>query len=81
VNRDQIRSTVVEALKSIAPDADPTSLDPRADIREALDIDSMDFLGFVTTVHRRLAVDIPERDYPKVRTLDGCVDYLESRVP
>jgi hypothetical protein len=30
--------------------------------------------------HDTLHVDVPERDYPKVRTLRGCVDYLMARM-
>jgi acyl carrier protein len=59
---------------------DLTTLDPSADLREALDIDSMDFLNFVIAVHRRLGVDIPELDYPKLATLDGAVTYLKAKV-
>jgi hypothetical protein len=25
-------------------------------------------------------IDIPERDYPQLLTLDRCVDYLKSRL-
>ena len=55
-------------------------LDPRADLREALDINSMDFLNFVIAVHRRLNVEFPELDYPKLVTLDGAVAYLHSKI-
>ena len=75
-----IREVVVRALAKIAPDTDPAHVDGKADLRDALDIDSMDFLGFITQVHETLHVDIPERDYAKVRTLDDCVAYLESKV-
>jgi len=37
---------------------------------------AMDFLNFVIAVHAALHVEIPEADYPKLATLDGCVDYL-----
>ena len=40
----------------------------------------MDFLRFVVGLHERLHVDIPERDYAKVRTLDTCVSYLEAKL-
>ncbi len=40
----------------------------------------MDFLNFVIAVHRRLAVDIPELDYPKLATLDGAVTYLKTKM-
>jgi len=43
-----------------------------------MDIDSMDFLNFVTAIHHRLRIQIPELDYPKLITLDGAADYLAS---
>ena len=80
MNREEIRSTVLTSLKAIAPEADPATLAPTADLRDALDIDSMDFLRFVVNLHEHLHVDIPERDYAKVRTLDTCVSYLEAKL-
>jgi acyl carrier protein len=80
MTRDEIRAAVVRALRRVAPEADAGTLDPDADLREALDIDSMDFLSFVTAVHASLDVDIPERDYPKVRTLAACVDYIAAKL-
>lgn len=79
MSTDPIRDAVVESLRSVAPEADFASLAGGADLRDALDIDSMDFLRFVVDLHARLHVDIPERDYPKVRTLDACIAYLRSR--
>jgi len=71
-----IRKVVQEELNNIAPEADLARIDPAADLREALDIDSMDFLNFITAIHSRLGVNIPEIDYPKLITLDGAVAYL-----
>jgi len=75
-----IRGVVQEELSNIAPEADLARIDPAADLREALDIDSMDFLNFITAIHHRLGVDIPEADYRKLITLDGAVEYLTARV-
>ncbi len=75
-----IRTVLQEELGNIAPEMDLQSLDPGADLREALDIDSMDFLNFVIAVHRRLAVDIPELDYPKLITFDGAMAYLKAKL-
>jgi acyl carrier protein len=80
MKREDIRSTVISTLETIAPEADPAALAPTADLRDALDIDSMDFLRFVVRLHEQLHVDIPERDYAKVRTLDSCVSYLEAKL-
>jgi acyl carrier protein len=75
-----IRKVVEEELGNIAPEASLASIDPAADLREVLDIDSMDFLNFVTAVHHRLGVDIPEIDYPKLVTLDGAIAYITARL-
>lgn len=77
---EDIRSSLMTLLRKVAPESDPATLDPRADIRDALDIDSMDFLRFVVSVHDTLHVDIPEGDYPKVRTLEGCLGYLRTKL-
>ena len=78
---DEIRSLVLEALAAIAPEADLGSLDPREDLREQLEIDSMDLLNLVIRVHERTGVEIPEADYPKLSTLDSAVAYLAARLP
>jgi acyl carrier protein len=51
-------------LGNIAPEADLGALPPDRDLRESLDIDSMDFLNFVISLHEKLGVDIPEADLP-----------------
>ncbi len=75
-----IRAVLLEELGNIAPDMDVQSLDPKADLREALDIDSMDVLTFVTAIHKRLGLAIPEIDYPKLMTLDKAVAYLSAKL-
>jgi acyl carrier protein len=75
-----IRKLVQEELSNIAPEIDLATVDPAADLREAMDIDSMDFLNFVTAVHRRTGVDIPEADYPKLVTMSGLVAYLDAKL-
>jgi len=75
-----IRKVVEEELNNIAPEADLASLDPAADLREAIDIDSMDFLNFITAIHDRLGLDVPEIDYPKLITLKGAVAYIAAHL-
>jgi len=78
MSEDEIRSLVLEALAEVAPEADLASLDPREDLREQLEIDSMDLLNLVIGVHERTGVEIPEADYPKLVTLDSAVAYLAA---
>ena len=79
MNKEQARTLVVTELGNIAPEADFKTLDPKADLREALDIDSLDFLNFVTAVYKKTGVNVPESDYPKLLTLDGAVAYLVEK--
>lgn len=78
MNSDEIRAVIVEELGNIAPDMDVASVKPDADLREALDIDSMDFLNFITALHQRLGIDIPERDYSKLFTLSAAITYIQQ---
>ena len=40
----------------------------------------MDFLNFLIAVHEELGFDIPEADYPRLRTLDEIVAYIETKL-
>jgi len=73
MTQPDIRAVVQEELSNIAPEINLSAINPTADLREVLDIDSMDFLNFVTAVHHRLGVDVPELDYTKLITLNGAV--------
>ena len=80
MTRDDITAVLIDELGRIAPEIDASRLDPNAELREELDIDSMDFLNLVTALSERLKIDIPEIDYPKLATLGHAVDYLVQRL-
>jgi acyl carrier protein len=75
-----IREIVLGALSDVAPEVDVSALDASRDLRDQIDIDSVDFLNFVIRLHNQLGVDIPDADIAKLGTLNGCIDYLASRV-
>ncbi len=75
---DEIRAAVLDALGSVAPEADLEHLKPDVNFREQLDIDSMDFLNFVIALHNDLGIEIPEKDYPRLFTLNRSVEYLSQ---
>jgi acyl carrier protein len=80
VTRDEIREVVVRVLDRIAPEAAGAPLRPDVPFRDQLDLDSMDTLNFAIGLHEQLGVDVPERDYGKLTTLDATVGYLEGRL-
>jgi acyl carrier protein len=72
----EAKSLIFDVLGGIAPEADPATVSGGEDLREALDLDSMDFMNFVVALHERAGIDIPEADYPELRTFDGAIAYL-----
>jgi acyl carrier protein len=79
VTRDELRQAVVRVLRDVAPETRPETLDPAANLREALDLDSVDFMNFVVGLHAALGVDVPEADYDRLASLEGCVSYLAAK--
>lgn len=77
---EEIMERLLGLLQELAPEADVRQLDPDVRIRDQLDVDSMDLLNFVIAIDEQLGIDIPERDYPKLRTLNDCVRYLQARM-
>lgn len=80
MTRNDIAAILIDELGRIAPETDASRLDPNAELREELDIDSMDFLNLVTALSERLKIDIPEIDYPKLATFGHAVDYLAQKL-
>ena len=71
-----IRAILLEEIGNIAPEAELATLRPDVDFREELDIDSIGFLNLIIAIGRRLKLEVPEKDYARLGTLDGAVSYL-----
>ena len=81
MNQAQAKALIIEVLSNIAPETDFARLRADVELRDELDLDSMDLLNFVARLHERTGRDIPESDYPQLSTLDGAVAYLTESVP
>ena len=77
---DEIRETVLRMLCEVAPEADPARIRGDIDLRDQLDIDSMDLLNFVIAMHEQLHVDIPENEYGRLGTVDLLVEYIGDQL-
>jgi acyl carrier protein len=76
MTRDEIRTIALDELTRVAPDLADEPIPDDADLREDYDLDSMDFLNWVTALDKRLGVEIPELDYPRLASLGAAADYL-----
>ena len=78
---DEIKALILGEVAKIAPEFDPLQIDPAVDLRDQIDLDSMDILNLMIAIHAATGIDIPEADYPKMATLDECVAYLGAHAP
>jgi acyl carrier protein len=81
MTKDRILFVIRDELSRLAPEIDFDAVDRDKPIQQEFDIDSMDFLNFITALHERLGVNVPESDYAKVATLKGALAYLAEWLP
>ncbi|HUZ09660.1 MAG TPA: phosphopantetheine-binding protein [Acidimicrobiales bacterium] len=75
---DEARQLIRSVLHQVAPEADLDQVGAGETLQEALDLDSIDFLNFAVGLSEATGLEIPERDYSHLSTVEGCVAYLSS---
>ena len=80
MNEKKLREAVLTSLGEVAPEIDPATLDPSMPVADQVEIDSMDFLDFIVALAERTGIEVPERDYGDLASVDDCVRYLAARV-
>ena len=70
------------AISTIAPDVEDEldSIDAGIDLWEELELDSMDHLNVMVELKEKTGVDVPEREYGRLRSLNAIADYLAATV-
>ena len=79
MTNEELKRYVLDALAETAPEANADALDPAVSFRDQFEIDSVDFLNFILNLEKRLNLKVPEADYPKLSTLNGCISYLAAK--
>ena len=77
---EEIKEKLLQQLKNIAPDTEPEQLQPDDNIRQALGIDSFDYLQFIVALDEQFGIQTPEEDYGKIQTLRELTEYMEAHV-
>ena len=78
MTNEEAHELVRSVLHQVAPEADLDQVGTNETLQESLDLDSIDFLNFVIGLHEASGVEIPERDYPQLSTVEGCLAYLTT---
>ncbi|WP_409054982.1 acyl carrier protein [Streptomyces sp. SYP-A7185] len=79
LNSSEAMTVVKESITQIVPDADFDGVGPDDKFRDALELDSLDFLSLVEILSERTGARIDEDDYPELTTLADTVAFLVKR--
>jgi acyl carrier protein len=75
----EVRTKVLDIIADVALDEDLSGLKDDIALRDQLDLDSMDFLDIVMELKKRHKIEVPQEDYPRLATMDSCVEYLTPK--
>ena len=79
MNHTEARAIIAGALADVAPEIDLDEFDPDSSLRDGADLDSMDFLAYISAVSDAIDADIPEDDYAQLDTVNLAVAYVAAR--
>lgn len=76
----KLEKIIIQIMEEITGETIQTIV-PNIPFREQLNIDSMDFLDLIMELRKRYKVEVPEKDYPNLNTMESSVIYLEPLMP
>jgi acyl carrier protein len=79
MTKDECKKVVLDIIADIAPDEDLTNVKPDVRLRDQLQLDSMDFLDIVMELRKRHGIEVPEKEYQQLASLDSCAEYLTPK--
>ena len=79
MTEEQVKQIVIDIINEIAPDENTSNLKSEVNLRDQMDLDSMDFLDIVMELRKQYGIEVPEEDYPKLASLESCADYLTPK--
>jgi acyl carrier protein len=71
--------TLIQLLQKIAPELEANTLRPEQPLRQQLDLDSIDWLNFLISVHQHFGVEIAEADYAQLQSLNDLAAYVQGK--
>lgn len=81
MTQEQIKRAIIDQIIEIAPEIDEKNIISDKNIQRSLEIDSFDFLKILTALNETIGVEIPEKDYVKVDTLEHMTQYFMENLP
>ena len=79
MNRQEIITRINAFLEEdfeVAPEA----LQPRASLKETLDLDSLDYIDLVVAIEQHFGFKVKPEDFQTMHTMDDFYNYVEGRL-
>jgi acyl carrier protein len=61
-------------------EVDGTKITPEANLRETLDLDSLDYIDLVVVIESNFAFKVKPEDFVGIETFQNFYDYVTNRV-
>ena len=71
----QINSFLAEEFE-----VDPDKIVPEANLRETLDLDSLDYIDLVVVIENNFSFKVKPGDFANITTFSDFYDYIISRI-
>lgn len=75
------REEIIKKINSAMAEefeVEESDITPNANIKETLELDSLNLVDLVAMVQQEFKVQIPISDLPKIQTFKNLYDYIES---
>jgi len=79
MTRDEIKVKVNEFLVEEF-EVDPSKIQPEANLRETLDLDSLDYVDLVVVIESNFGFKVVGEDFVNIHTFDNFYDYCYTKV-
>lgn len=61
-------------------EVDPNTITPEANLRETLELDSLDYIDLVVVIENNFGFKVKAEDFTNITTFQTFYDYIISRV-
>lgn len=78
-NTNLKRENIIQIINDFLQDefeVDKAKLNPEADIRETLELDSLDYIDLVVVMEKNLHIKVDPADLSDMRTIQNLYDYV-----
>jgi len=80
MTREEIKSSIIEILNDTLPETEIGVLEDNVPISQQLEMDSMDFLDIIMAIKMKYKVEVLERDYENITSINSTIDYLKTKL-